>query len=114
MWVIVEHPEVESWRKGLGLEDQARVVEVYKKLAELGPRLGRPAADSIQGSQLHNLKELRVKGAGGAELRVLFAFDPKRQAFLMVAGDKKGEWNKWYRRQILLAELRFLEHLSQL
>ena len=114
MWVIVEHPEVERWRKGLSLEDEARVVEVYKKLAARGPQLGRPSADSIQGSRLHNLKELRIKGIDGAELRVLFAFDPKRQAFLMVAGDKKGEWNKWYRRQILLAELRFLEHLSQL
>ena len=114
MWIIVEHPEVEDWRQNLSIKDSARVVEVYKKLRAEGPQLGRPVVDSIHGSSIHNLKELRIKGSGGSELRVLFAFDPKRQAFLMVAGDKKGEWNKWYRKQILLAELRFMEHLRQL
>jgi hypothetical protein len=90
------------------------LVEVYKKLIADGPQLGRPLADVIHSSRVHNLKELRIKGTQGSELRILFAFDPKRQAVLLVGGDKKGEWNKWYRRQILLAEVRFLEHLKQL
>jgi hypothetical protein len=43
---------------------------------------------------------------------MLFAFDPERRAVVLVAGDKKGEWNKWYPKQIRLAELRYLEHLA--
>jgi hypothetical protein len=44
---------------------------------------------------------------------MLFAFDPERRAIVLVAGDKKGEWNKWYPRQIRLAEQRYLQHLSK-
>jgi len=48
--------------------------------------------DRITGSELHNLKELRPGSAGKTEIRILFIFDPQRQAVLLVAGDKSGNW----------------------
>ena len=45
---------------------------------------------------------------------MLFAFDPQRQALFVVAGDKAGRWNDWYREAIDLADRRFSEHLRSL
>ncbi|MDQ0992634.1 hypothetical protein QFZ74_003862 [Streptomyces sp. V3I7] len=59
---------------------------------------------------------LRPGSAGCTEIRVLFAFDPERNAVLLVAGDKSGQWAEWYRRAIPLAEQRYtewLDHLAQ-
>lgn len=78
-----------------------------------GPQLGRPNADHIKGSVLGNLKELRANCSSGRKLRMLYAFAPERRAIVLVAGDKKGEWNRWYPKQIRLAELRYLEHLRE-
>ena len=55
---------------------------------------------------MHNLKELRPGSAGTTEVRILFCFDPERQAVLLVAGDKSGHWKDWYKRAIPLAEER--------
>jgi hypothetical protein len=57
-------------------------------------------ADSIKGSRVHNMKELRPASAGASEIRILFCFDPKRQAVLVVAGDKSGKWSDWYKAAI--------------
>ncbi|NGO44201.1 addiction module toxin RelE [Streptomyces sp. YC419] len=76
-------------------------------LADQGPMLGRPAVDRIHGSQLHNLKELRPGSSGRSEIRILFLFDVKRQAVLLVAGDKAGNWQGWYPDAIKLAEERY-------
>ena len=59
-----------------------------------------------------NLKELRPGSAGRSEVWILFAFDPMRQAVLLVAGDKAGEWSRWYQRAIPLAERRFAEQVA--
>jgi hypothetical protein len=57
------------------------------------------------------MKELRPGSSGRSELRVLFAFDPARQAILLVAGDKSGDWRRWYRRNIPVADDLFDDHL---
>jgi hypothetical protein len=80
------------------------VVQAIDLLADRGPALGRPMVDHIQHSAIQNLKELRPASAGRSELRVLFAFDPWRSAILLVAGDKSGNWQQWYRQAIPLAE----------
>ena len=59
------------------------------------------------------MKELRPGSAGRSEIRILFAFDPRRQAILLVAGDKAGRWRKWYKQAIPLADDRFDEHIEQ-
>ena len=59
-------------------------------LEHFGPQLGRPRVDTLKGSRHANMKELRFDAADGV-WRVAFAFDPKRNAVLLIAGDKSGE-----------------------
>lgn len=92
-------------------ETAALVEAAIDKLADDGPMLGRPLVDRIKGSRHHNMKELRPGSAGSSEVRVLFAFDPRRQAILLVAGDKSGNWKAWYQRNVPTADDRFDEHL---
>jgi hypothetical protein len=81
-------------------------------LLEAGSELGRPLADRIQHSRLSNLKELRPGSAGRSEIRILYIFDPRRNAVLLVAGDKAGNWKAWYRQAIPLAEQRYENYLK--
>ncbi|MBI1758828.1 MAG: type II toxin-antitoxin system RelE/ParE family toxin [Actinobacteria bacterium] len=82
------------------------------KPADDVPTLGRPLADTVKGSRHHNMKELRPGSSGSSEIRVLFAFVPVRQAILLIAGDKAGNWQQWYRQAIPAADDRFDEHLQ--
>jgi hypothetical protein len=90
------------------------VIAAVELLGEHGPQLGRPLVDTVVGSRHKNMKELRPGSSGRSELRILFAFDPKRTAILLVAGDKAGNWNKWYRANIPIADDRFDDHLKNL
>ena len=65
-------------------------------------------------SALAKLKELRPGSAGSTEVRLLFVFDPVRQAVLLVGGDKAGNWRGWYRTAIPVAESAYAEHLRRL
>jgi hypothetical protein len=60
------------------------------------------------------MKELRPPSSGTTEIRLLFAFDPRREAIVLVAGDKAGNWDGWYRKAIPLADRRFTDHLAAL
>lgn len=83
-------------------------------LAQFGPQLGRPAVDTLKGSQHANMKELRF-GWKGQVWRIAFAFDPQRQAILLVGGDKGGtDQRRFYRRLIELADQRYDHHLGTL
>ncbi|MEW1692540.1 type II toxin-antitoxin system RelE/ParE family toxin [Streptomyces sp. NPDC091265] len=113
-WAINLHVSVEQWLLALAEEDPvtANLVEAaVDMLAEHGPTLGRPLVDKLHGCRTHNLKELRPGSVGGSEVRILFVFDPARQAILLVAGDKAGRWTDWYRKSIPVAEARYEEHL---
>lgn len=107
-WDVYVADEVLEWIHGLDDETHARVVQAIDVLAEAGPGLGRPLVDTITGSALPNLKEMRP-----GTVRILFAFDPWRCAILLVAGDKAGRWQTWYREAIPLAEERYDRYLSQ-
>ena len=69
--------------------------------------------DSVTGSSLANMKELRPPSTGRSEVRILFAFDPWRAAILLVAGDKSGQWTRWYRTAIPHAERLYDEYLAE-
>jgi hypothetical protein len=92
-----------------GLDDDSYelVAAAIDKLADDGPTLGRPIVDLVKGSRHHNMKELRPGSTGSSKIRVLFVFDPQRRAVLLVGGDKSGEWNDWYVRNIKLADDRY-------
>jgi hypothetical protein len=88
------------------------VAEAIDRLLDDGPALGRPLADRVSGSRLHNLKELRPGSSGTTEVRILFIFDPARNAVLLVAGDKSGRWDQWYRDAIPAAETAYEAYLK--
>ena len=105
-----------SWYHDLDAGAADAVGAAVDVLAEQGPTLARPLVDRIAGSSLHNLKELRVTASGGRRLRVLFIFDPRSSAVLLLGGDKTGRWQDWYRRAIPQAEdlyAVYLEEISQ-
>ncbi|MGW9192747.1 type II toxin-antitoxin system RelE/ParE family toxin [Micromonospora chersina] len=117
MWEIRLHPEVEAWFLDLCRTDRLTadlVSEAIDLLGEHGPALGRPLVDRLKGSTFHHMKELRPGSAGPTEVRMIFAFDPLREAVFLVAGDKAGQWQSWYRTAIPLADARFQEHLISL
>lgn len=89
-----------------------RVMEAIDHLAQAGPGLGRPLVDRVHHSHLSNLKELRPGSAGRSEIRLLFVFDAERQAVILVAGDKTGQWNAWYRENIPIAEDRYERYVN--
>ena len=66
---------------------QSEILALSRLLQQLGPQLGRPRVDTLKDSRHANMKELRFDAADGV-WRVAFAFDPRRKALLLVAGDK--------------------------
>ena len=85
-----------------------------KLLEQFGPSLGRPWADTLNGSRHANLKELRFDAADGV-WRVAFAFDPRRHGILLVAADKSGSSERrFYRTLIERADARLDSHLERL
>jgi hypothetical protein len=100
------------WWSGLTIEQQEDITARVDLLEEQGPALGRPVVDRITSSSFHNMKELRCSRDGA--LRVLFAFDPRRQAVLLVGGDKTGNWDAWYREAVPDADRIYGEYLEEL
>lgn len=115
-WDVILLEEVEDWYLDLAESDPATAAVVeyaIDVLAAEGPALGRPLVDTIKGSKrVHNLKELRPTSSQQVAIRILFVFDPQRQAVLLVAGDKAGNWARWYRQNIPVAERRYAEWLD--
>ncbi|WP_205315146.1 type II toxin-antitoxin system RelE/ParE family toxin [Nonomuraea lactucae] len=114
---LVLTTQVRDWLHELRTGDPVTrrlVAEAIDRLLDEGPVLGRPLVDRISGSQVHNLKELRPGSSGASEVRILFVFDPLRNAVLLIAGDKSGQWNQWYRHAIPLAEQWYEAYLKEL
>lgn len=112
MWEVEFTDEFESWWQGLDTDQQEALDDRVMLLGESGPNLKRPVVGEITTSRHQNMKELRVS-QGGA-LRVLFAFDPRRHAILLLGGDKSGEWEAWYEWAIPKADELYDTHLQEL
>lgn len=96
-WDIYLTSEVAAWLDNLQAIDAKPadlVDDAIYALSRSGPTLGRPLVDTIAGSKIKSLKELRPGSSGTSEVRILFAFDPWRSAILLVAGDKLGQVRK--------------------
>jgi hypothetical protein len=106
-WEIYMTSEVEEFLDRLYESDRESHLLVNQAvliLEQNGPAEGRPLVDRIGGSKIQNMKELRPGSSGRSEIRILFVFDPWRSAILLVAGDKAGNWQRWYREAIPRAE----------
>lgn len=91
------------------------MVAALEQLEEHGPVTRRPFVDTLEGSQHPNMKELRPRATkGGSHIRILFAFDIQSRAIVLVAGDKAGNWRKWYATNIPIADRLFTEHQEAL
>jgi hypothetical protein len=113
-WVVQIGDEFEPEFDALDEDVRTEILALSRLLQRFGPQLGRPRADTLTGSRHANMKELRFSAADG-EWRVAFAFDPKRKAILLVAGDKSGiSENRFYRELIRKADDRFDAHLARL
>jgi hypothetical protein len=113
-WVVEIAEEFEPEFYTLHEEVREEILALARLLQQFGPQLGRPRVDTLNGSRHKNMKELRFAAADG-EWRVAFAFDPRRTAILLVAGDKTGTSQKrFYRQLIAKADERFDARLSRL
>jgi len=113
MWTIVTVDIFDRWFLSLDDAEQESVLTGLLKLQAIGPQLGRPDVDSLKGTlKVKNLKELRIQHKG-KPYRLLFAFDPARQAVMLCGGDKTSD-KRFYERMIPLAEREFLAYLASL
>ena len=104
--------EFKGWYESLSDDECVGVHKVVEALAQLGPALGRPQVDTLKGSRFPNMKELRIQHRG-RPYRILFTFDPRRCAYLILGGDKSGEI-QWYEDAIRRADLIYAKHLEEI
>ncbi len=113
-WKVDFDPAFDAEFDALPSAVQDELLANAKLLEAFGPELGRPWADTLNGSRHANMKELRFKFENGV-WRVAFAFDPRRRAVLLAAGDKSGGGEKRFYRQLIgKADKRFDAHLDRL
>ncbi|MHB1559435.1 MAG: type II toxin-antitoxin system RelE/ParE family toxin [Isosphaeraceae bacterium] len=112
-WEVILDDDFADWLRGLDAGPRQEILAGSDQLSRFGPNLGRPRVDTLKGSVYPNLKELRVQYAG-EPWRILFAFDPRRRAILLVGGNKVGDEKGWYRENIPIAEHRYARHLDKL
>jgi len=115
-WEILLTPEVEAFLDELYERDRVShqlVNQAILVLERNRPAEGRPLVDTITASRIANMKELRPPSAGSSEIRILLVFDPWRSAILIVAGDKSGQWDRWYRTAIPRAEQLYDDYLAE-
>ncbi|GAA0206825.1 hypothetical protein QOZ96_003317 [Brevundimonas nasdae] len=111
-WTIEFHPEFVPEFDDYSVRVQAEILKLATALETTGPRLGRPHADTLSGSKLKNLKELRFK-EGRSEWRVAYIFDPSRKGILLCGGSKSGMSQVlFYDTLIATAEKRYGTHLK--
>lgn len=109
-WDIELEP-IRDWLDEQDRKTTAQILAALRRLREEGPHLGRPLVDTVTGSRYPNMKELRPGSSRRSAIRILFIFDPHRRAILLIGGDKRTLWNRWYDKAIPLAEQRYKEYL---
>lgn len=112
MWEIEVTDEFNSWWYKQSLALRGDVTAVVDLLEEYGPALGRPHSGEIRGSKHKQMRELIVQSAG-EPYRILYAFDPRRVAVLIIAGCKTGN-DRWYEEYIPKADRLFDTLLEEL
>jgi hypothetical protein len=112
VYEVVYGPEFELWFDSLPRTQQKSVASIIGLLVQHGPLLPFPYASGIHGSRHAHMRELRVQ-SGGKPLRVLYAFDPQRNAVLLVGGDKTGD-KRFYDKIIPVADRLYDAYLATL
>lgn len=113
MWVVKVTQVFETWLFEQDTDLQKEMAAALQLLKLEGPHLGRPYADTLKGTEIANLKELRVQ-SNGRPFRAFFVFDPKRNAIVLCAGNKKGQDEKrFYKTMIAMATSEYAAYLAK-
>ena len=115
-WKVSFHDEFDTEFNAFTNDVQDELLAVAVAVKELGPAADRPHVGTLANPRHPNRKELRFKANNGAEIwRAAFAFDPDREAIILVAADKQGvDEAKFYRDLLKKANMRFDKHLAAL
>jgi hypothetical protein len=111
-WDLEYTDEFEVWWNDLNEEEQEDVAAGVITLEERGPTLGFPYSSVLRGSRFGHMRELRIQHKG-EPYRVLYAFDPRRVGLLLIGGNKGGD-DRWYEKNIPVADRIFEAHLRRL
>ena len=111
-WDVEFTDEFAAWWEALTSDEQDAVDVVVGMLEEAGPHLPFPYSTKIMSSRDGHLRELRVQ-CGGAPYRILYAFDPRRVALLLIGASKVGD-DRWYERFVPIADALYDEHVKEL
>lgn len=104
--------EFGAWWDRLSLDEQKSLGAAVRLLEEHGPHLPHPHSSAVHGSRYSHMRELRVQHRG-RPYRVLYAFDPRRVAILLIGGDKTGD-GRWYNRFLPVADSLYDQHLFEI
>lgn len=111
-WMVEYTNEFGEWWESLDEALQDSIAVSVGMLESLGPALGFPHSSKIKGSKLTHLREMRLQYQGRPN-RILYAFDPRRAAILLIGGDKTGK-DDWYDKFVPQAEKLYQVHLLEL
>ena len=111
-WTVEYTDEFEGWWDSLHEDEQASVAAMVELLEARGPQLPYPYSSGVKGSRHGHMRELRIQHRGNP-YRVLYAFDPRRTAILLLGGDKTGN-DQWYEESVPVADKLYDEHLAAL
>jgi hypothetical protein len=111
-WDVEYTDEFGAWWEGLTEDEQISLDASVRLLEALGPTLKYPHSSGIHGSKHGHMRELRTQH-DGRPYRTLYAFDPRRAAILLIAGDKTGQ-DRWYEENVPKADKLYDDHLATL
>ena len=112
MWQVEFTSEFEEWWDKLDEDEQIDSEASVQLLEQCGANLRHPHSSGINGSRHVHMRELRVQHKG-KPYRILYAFDPRRVAILLIGGKKAGD-DRWYKKFIPKADDLYDEHLEAL
>jgi hypothetical protein len=111
-WKVEYTDEFETWWQQLDSAELESVAVSIQLLEARGPALPFPYSSAVVTSRFSHMRELRIQHKG-TPMRVIYAFDPRRVAILLIGGDKKGD-NRWYKKFVPLADRLYAKHLANL
>jgi hypothetical protein len=115
-WETEESAEFDEWFDKLGEDDQIQVIAAVEYLEQTGPAARMPLSYPIKQDNSCAMKELRPGSSGRSEVRILYAFDFRRMALLLLGGDKaerRDDWDSWYDRNVKVADAIFQREVAR-
>jgi hypothetical protein len=111
-WDVEVTDKFEIWWNGLGEQEQVKIDASVRLLQEFGATLDHPHTSSVSQSKHSRMRELRIQ-IEGRPYRVLYAFDPRRVAILLLGGEKTGD-DRWYQVNVPIADRLYESHVAGL